>query len=281
MGIQVNVAAVLDDLASQAEHHELEAIRIRTTIDALCGIYSQPQSQAAQAGPGVHPAPTSAAEPEAVGSSATHSPDGASDKVGGVASSCSALAAGSNIPERRELDVDADATGVTAGETAPLSETPASQPGSEVAASDAAAAPAGEVPSPVASPALNTRKAAAPRVVAGETQETTNRRGDVAGLNAKHPELTPDDAAARLQMPIANLRIFTKELGIEWAAERPLETTQPVAVRPTKSERIRLVHEAHPTWTARMIANELGEKENTVSTLLAAIRREVRAEVPS
>lgn len=45
-------------------------------------------------------------------------PETATEKVGGVASACSALAAVSEIAERRELDVDADKTGVTGGESA-------------------------------------------------------------------------------------------------------------------------------------------------------------------
>lgn len=41
------------------------------------------------------------------------------EKVGGVASACSALPPGAKYPERRELDEDAARLGVTAGETAP------------------------------------------------------------------------------------------------------------------------------------------------------------------
>lgn len=116
----------------------------------------------------------------------------------------------------------------------------------------------------------------AARKVDGEEVERTQKRKQVAQLNARHPELTPEEAAARLLMPLITLRTFTAELGIEWSAARRAEPPAPTERRPTKTERIRLMHEAHPTWTARMIANELGEKETTVSTLLAVIRRAER-----
>lgn len=154
-------------------------------------------------------------------------------------------------------------------------ETPAPAPGSEAAVDDADAGPAGEAPAPDASPAPVRRKPA-PRGAADERNETANKRAEVARLNAKHPELTPEEAAARLLMPLITLRTFTAELGIEWSAARRADPPAPTERRPTKLERIRLMHEAHPTWTARMIANELGEKETTVSTLLAGIRRAER-----
>jgi len=148
--------------------------------------------------------------------------------------------------------------------------TSAEKPGSEAAVDDADAAPAGEAPAPDASPAPRKRK------VDGEEVERTQKRKQVAQLNARHPELTPEEAAARLLMPLITLRTFTAELGIEWSAARRADPPAPTERRPTKTERIRLMHEAHPTWTARMIANELGEKETTVSTLLAGIRRAER-----
>lgn len=111
------------------------------------------------------------------------------------------------------------------------------------------------------------------RKVTGEYIETTSKRSDVASLHAAEPWLTPEEASSRLNIPIGNLRTFTQELDLAWGqGERP---QPPVADKASKKiDRIRLVHSQHPTWTARMIANHLGEKQDTVSTLLAIVRRE-------
>lgn len=57
----------------------------------------------------------------------------------------------------------------------------------------------------------------------------------------------------------------------------PAATPQtPVGLPPARAgsltDRVRALHHQHPTWTARMIANELGENANSVSTLLAKVR---------
>jgi hypothetical protein len=77
-------------------------------------------------------------------------PEAANEKVGGVASACSALAAGSEIPERRELDENAIANGVTVGsdESGTAVE---SQANAESA--DIAEAPKGAIPPAEAEPA--------------------------------------------------------------------------------------------------------------------------------
>lgn len=123
--------------------------------------------------------------------------------------------------------------------------------------------------------------AARDRKVDGEYQETANKRNEVAELHAAEPWLTPDEAAAVLQMPLNNLRMFTLQLDIEWGRQpRPAEPPKktPPTSGPTLAERVKAQHKLHPTWTARMIAKELGEKETSVSTLLAVARREVWVE---
>lgn len=266
-------------------------------------------------------------------SSAPVSPEGASEEVGGVASACSASAAGSEIPERRELDVDADAIGVPAGETAEPPERLASHlaaPGTE-ADEQPESAPVIRVPTvrsrvaalhaehpeytrreayaaldisvgsldghshalgikwasavPASSPVVEEEPGEGrdQRKVDGEYQETANKRNEVANLHASEPWLTPDEAAATLQMPLNNLRIFTQQFDIEWGQlPRPpapaSKVMQPTA-GPTLADRVKAQHQLHPTWTARMIAQHLGEKETSVSTILAIARKETRAQV--
>ncbi|KQU96463.1 hypothetical protein [Devosia sp. Root105] len=171
-------------------------------------------------------------------SSAPVSPEGASEEVGGVASACSASAAGSEIPERRELDVDADATGVPAGETAGPSEQSDSHP----------AAP--EEP-----PALS-------------------KRQQVRITHEDHPDWSGAQIAEHLGLSKGSVSGHASSLGIKFSAGAAAVSASSSI---TKLDRVRLMHEQHPTWTARMIALQLGEKEGTVSTLLATVRKEVRA----
>jgi DNA primase len=119
--------------------------------------------------------------------------------------------------------------------------------------------------------------------IPGEHTETANKRNEVHDLHASEPWLTPDEAAATLQMPLNNLRIFTQQLDIEWGQQpRPpapaSKAMQPTA-GPTLADRVKAQHQLHPTWTARMIAQALGEKETSVSTLLAIARKATRAQV--
>lgn len=48
---------------------------------------------------------------------------------------------------------------------------------------------------------------------------------------------------------------------------------------PTLTERIRTLHQQHPTWTATMLAKELGAKATSVSTILSQVRGKPAAPV--
>lgn len=62
-------------------------------------------------------------------------------------------------------------------------------------------------------------------------------------------------------------------------AKRPAAIVVPPAGKVTTIlDRVRVVHQQHPTWTASMIAKHLGANANSVSTLLATVRRQERGE---
>ncbi len=46
----------------------------------------------------------------------------------------------------------------------------------------------------------------------------------------------------------------------------------PTGEKRTLTERVRSLHQQHPTWTATMIAHELGAKQTSVSTILGQVR---------
>lgn len=63
------------------------------------------------------------------------------------------------------------------------------------------------------------------------------------------------------------------------APPKPIADALPMA-RPLK-DRVREVHNARPDWTAAAIANHLGANMPSVSTLLAAVRKEAREQAPT
>lgn len=205
-------------------------------------------------------------------------------------------------------------------------QTPAdSRPGSEVAASDAAAisaggespssspAPHSAAPEPLSVDGTDPAKLAAEEVSAETSGEVQDRcestsppfsepqqlepadlseaapleavaaapeavppapvRERVQALHDAHPEYTARQAREALDITKGSLSGHSSALGITWA---PAEFIgRPVGSM--KSDKVRMVHEQHPTWTARMIANHLGEKEASVSTMLATIRKRAAA----
>jgi plasmid maintenance system antidote protein VapI len=132
-------------------------------------------------------------------------------------------------------------------------------------------------------PAGKSTKARAFVAPPGEDHERTAKREDVAALNDREPWLTPDEAAARLHMPVVNLRIFSSELDIEWSQPRPIGAPTPTPSPPaeiprTLMQKVTTMHRLHPTWTATLIADALGAPRNTVSSYLATARKVVREE---
>lgn len=118
-------------------------------------------------------------------------------------------------------------------------------------------------------------KAAAPKL---------NIKQSVAELYAENPAITTDEAFQRLpsakrdtvRSALASLRMRDK-LAAAVAETTPEPTPQaPVSPPPlnrgTLTDRVRIMHQQHPTWTARMIANELGARLSSVETLLSVVR---------
>lgn len=104
----------------------------------------------------------------------------------------------------------------------------------------------------------------------------------VANLHSMHPDW---DAARIAQEIGAKLNTVTTALSDARAAAReslsepipPANPQRPVAPPPvgelkTLNDRVRALHQQHPNWTGRMIANELGANPNSVSVALARIR---------
>jgi hypothetical protein len=113
-----------------------------------------------------------------------------------------------------------------------------------------------------------------------EESERTAKRVEIAALHDAEPWLSPEVAAARVLIPVVNLRIFSQELDIEWSKPRALSSIAAPAIssdRRTLREKVSSMHAMHPTWTARLIANELGAPFSSVSTYLGEVRRQARA----
>lgn len=111
----------------------------------------------------------------------------------------------------------------------------------------------------------------------------------VAEVHAEHPEWSAKQIAAHLggSQGAVSAYLFdaradereaeeraTQERLIAEARERDAQRQAMVPVKDgrTLTERVRAMHQQHPTWTARLIANELGANPNSVSALLAGIR---------
>lgn len=112
----------------------------------------------------------------------------------------------------------------------------------------------------------------------------------VANLHLMHPTW---DAARIAQEIGARLNTVQTALSDARAAAGeslsepipPANPQKPVAPPPvgelkTLNERVRALHEQHPNWTGRMIANELGANPNSVSVALARIRNPKAAPAP-
>lgn len=121
-------------------------------------------------------------------------------------------------------------------------------------------------------PASKSRKRSGPSI-----------KSQVFDAHYAHPEWTAQQIADHFGFRYGSVAtaLFDarKARNAELAANEPVPkpTPQtPVAPPPprtgTLTDRVRALHQQHPTWTARLIANELGENVNSVSTLLAQVR---------
>ena len=201
MGIDVIAIANTELLAVRAriaalegEASEIEAfLRVAARFASM-----EPQPQAAQTGPAMHPAPSAPAEQASVESSATLSPG-------------SEVTA--RIPSVSGPDEAKSASEVTTSDPLPKpdisitisAKTPAPQPGSEAVASDAATVPAGEASRPDASPA------------------PTSTRQRVKLLHDDHPEYTRREAWEALGITEGSLAGHSHALRIKWAPVEPVK----------------------------------------------------------
>lgn len=94
----------------------------------------------------------------------------------------------------------------------------------------------------------------------------------VAALHAEHPEYTVAEAANALGCLIRSVRACSELIGIEWQAARPRQKHEPGS--PTLWDKVVVMHRMHPTWTAAMIAKELGASHDSVRTYLRGARKD-------
>lgn len=127
----------------------------------------------------------------------------------------------------------------------------------------------------------------APEQSPATTADDLNER--LIALHTAEPTLTRPELARRLGVTVGKVNYRVERLSLDVPHSRrtddepftpevipPANPQKPVAPPPprtgTLTDRVRALHEQHPTWTARMIANELGANVNSVSTLLAQVR---------
>lgn len=102
----------------------------------------------------------------------------------------------------------------------------------------------------------------------GETQAppAPSKRELVRETHEAHPDWTAKQIGEHLGLTIGSVSGHLSNMKIRLSG--PAQDGAP-----TKLDKVRIMHHAHPTWTARMIAEELGEKETSVSTMLAVVRK--------
>lgn len=151
------------------------AVRLEVSMEEIrAAVFEEPAGQPV----GVSEVITPSSDPSVIGKGVADAlpanlPETANEKVGGVASACSALAAGSEIPERRELDENAIANGVMGGESA------ATQSLANAESADIAEAKEGAIPTAEAEPASRLAGGRTPEADEGDahTSSATNTPG--------------------------------------------------------------------------------------------------------
>ncbi len=121
------------------------------------------------------------------------------------------------------------------------------------------------------------KKSEAPSRKQQEEAYRAERLARVSALHAAKPWLSPAEAASELLMPVGNLVMFSGDLDILWGqVARP---AAPVASAPALAgslkDKVRMVHRMHPTWTATLVAREIGANVGTVGIYLAQVREEL------
>jgi len=110
----------------------------------------------------------------------------------------------------------------------------------------------------------------------------TNRQR-VRECHEAHPDWTAEQIAADTGLGAQQVRVIASQTSLKLPKPftpevvPPANPQKPVAPPPrtgTLTDRVRAVHHQHPTWTARMIANELGANYTSVSTTLGKVRGE-------
>lgn len=117
----------------------------------------------------------------------------------------------------------------------------------------------------------------------GQKRGEPTIRQRVTEVYALHPDWSPKQIADALganrnsvNTILYDLRAASREAEPQQPAPAPTPQT-PVAPPPPNTgnltDRVRIMNHQHPTWTARMIANELGAKLDSVAALLTIARK--------
>lgn len=103
----------------------------------------------------------------------------------------------------------------------------------------------------------------------------TTREQQIRDVLAEHPDWRAGDIARHLGCPVSTVTGTASLKGIVLpkapAALPPKVQPAAAASGQTLTDRVRRVHQQHPTWTARMLAAELGAKESSVSSILGTV----------
>ena len=131
---------------------------------------------------------------------------------------------------------------------------------------------------------------AEPKQPPASTSGRTSLKRRVADTYRDHPDWSSEQIAEHLGAKLGSVSHALHDARAAAGAAEveiipPATPQTPVAPPPvgelkTLNERVRALHEQHPNWTGRMIANELGANPNSVSVALARIRNPKAATAP-
>jgi hypothetical protein len=119
-------------------------------------------------------------------------------------------------------------------------------------------------------------------------REGKSIKQQVADAHGEHPDWSAEQIAEHTGAKLGSVRhalhdARTAAGTAEVEVIPPANPQTPVAPPPppiggTLKDRVRVRHQQHPTWTAALIAKDLGANQSSVSVYLAAIRREEAGE---